>query len=192
MTYLLTQMFIYLLIAFLLGLLLGWLLWRYGRPTSSEIDAMRAENKRLSSDLDTCNTKTARLEAAAPTPRAAPVAAAAPAAIAAAPKTVAAEPAPAPAAAKPAAAPAPAAAKPAKKPEGLKGPRGGKADELQLIHGVGPKMEGMLHKLGYYHFDQIGNWTADEMVWVDNNLEGFKGRATRDKWQPQARMLAKD
>lgn len=187
MTYLLTQMFLYLLIAFLLGLLLGWLLWRYGQPTSGEIDAMRAENKRLRGDLDTCNTKTARLEAAASAPRAVPVAAPAPVAVAATPKPVT----PKVAAPKPAPVAAPEV-KAAKKPEGLKGPRSGKADELQLIHGVGPKMEKMLHGLGYYHFDQIANWTADEMVWVDNNLEGFKGRATRDKWQPQARMLAKD
>lgn len=182
MTYLLTQMFIYLLVAFLLGLLLGWLLWRYGQPSASEIDTMRAENKRLRSDLETCNMKTAKLEAQASAPRAAPapVAAAAPVATAPAPK-----PAPAPVAA------TEADTRPAKKPEGLKGPRGGKADELQLIHGVGPKMERMLHDLGYYHFDQIANWTDAEMVWVDNNLEGFKGRATRDKWQPQAKVLAR-
>lgn len=162
MTYLLTQMFLYLLIAFLLGLLLGWLLWRYGQASSGDIDTLHAENKRLRSDLDACAAKTARLEAQAEASRAAPVAAATPNIEA------------------------------AKKPEGLKGPRNGKADELQLIHGVGPKMEKMLHGLGYYHFDQIGNWTAEEMIWVDNNLEGFNGRATRDKWQPQARMLAKD
>lgn len=180
MTYLLTQMFLYLLIAFLLGLLLGWLLWRYGQPSSSEIDTIRSENKRLRSDLETCAAKTARLEAEAAAARTTPVAAAAPVAVVETPEP---------------AAPAPVAesdVKAAKKPEGLTGPRGGKADELQLIHGVGPKMEKMLHGLGYYHFDQIANWTADEMVWVDNNLEGFKGRATRDKWQPQARMLAKD
>ena len=178
MTYLLTQMFLYLLIAFLLGLLLGWLLWRYGQPSSAEIDGLRSENKRLQSDLETCAAKTARLEAEAAAARSTAVATAAPVAVAAA--------------SKPAAPVAEPEVKAAKKPEGLTGPRNGKADELQLIHGVGPKMEKMLHGLGYYHFDQIAHWTADEMVWVDNNLEGFKGRATRDKWQPQARTLAKD
>lgn len=177
MTYLLTQMFLYLLVAFLLGLLLGWLLWRYGKPTDAEIDAMRAENTRLRSDLDTCNMKTARLEAQAEAPRAAP-AAAAPAAVMAAAPAAAVEAEPAPVAE-------------ASKPEGLSGPRGGTADELQLIHGVGPKMEGMLHNLGYYHFDQIANWTTAEVAWVDDNLEGFKGRVTRDKWQPQAKVLAR-
>ncbi|WP_298859566.1 hypothetical protein [uncultured Sulfitobacter sp.] len=57
---------------------------------------------------------------------------------------------------------------------------------------MGPKTEKILHGLGYYHCDRIGDWTAEEMVWVDNNLEGFKFRATRDKWQTQAQMLAKD
>lgn len=181
MTYLLTQMFLYLLIAFLLGLLLGWLLWRYGRPTDADIDAMRAENKRLSADLETCTIRSAKLEAQA---EAAP-ARAAPAPVAAAP--VAATPVavqtPAPA--------APTSTTAGSKPEGLSAPRGGTADELQLIHGVGPKMEGMLHNLGYFHFDQIANWTASEVSWVDQNLEGFKGRVTRDKWQSQAKILAK-
>ena len=52
-------------------------------------------------------------------------------------------------------------------------------------------MEKLLHSLGYYHFDQIAQWTTAEVAWVDNNLEGFKGRVTRDEWQPQAKVLAK-
>jgi hypothetical protein len=34
------------------------------------------------------------------------------------------------------------------------------------------------------------HWTADEVAWVDQNLEGFKGRVTRDNWVEQARLLA--
>lgn len=175
MTYLLTQMFLYLLIAFLLGLLLGWLIWRYGQASATDIDALRAENTRLRSDLDTCNMKTAKLEAQATIPAAPAPVAAAPVAAVTAPAAVVED----------------APAVDAQKPESLTAPRGGKADELQLIHGVGPKMEGMLHGLGYYHFDQIANWTASEVAWVDDNLEGFKGRVTRDKWQPQAKVLAR-
>jgi NADH-quinone oxidoreductase subunit E len=52
-------------------------------------------------------------------------------------------------------------------------------------------MESLLHSLGYYHFDQIAQWTGAEVAWVDNNLEGFKGRVTRDEWQRQAKVLAK-
>jgi predicted flap endonuclease-1-like 5' DNA nuclease len=77
----------------------------------------------------------------------------------------------------------------ARRPEALSAPRGGAADELQLIEGIGPKLEQLCHSLGFYHFDQIANWTADEIAWVDENLTGFKGRVTRDKWVAQARLI---
>ncbi|THF74770.1 MAG: fused NADH-quinone oxidoreductase subunit E/endonuclease, partial [Sulfitobacter sp. SK025] len=32
----------------------------------------------------------------------------------------------------------------------------------------------------------------EEVFWVDQNLEGFKGRATRDKWVDQAKVLVSD
>jgi NADH-quinone oxidoreductase subunit E len=68
--------------------------------------------------------------------------------------------------------------------------RGGQADDLKKIKGVGPKLEKLLNSLGFFHFDQIANWTADEIAWVDDNLEGFKGRVTRDEWVAQAKVLA--
>ena len=76
------------------------------------------------------------------------------------------------------------------RPEALSGPRGGKADNLKEIKGVGPKMEKMLHGMGFYHFDQVAAWTAQEVAWVDANLEGFKGRVSRDEWVKQAKILA--
>lgn len=76
------------------------------------------------------------------------------------------------------------------KPAGLSAPRGGKADDLKVILGIGPKLEALCHRLGFYHFDQIANWTAGEIAWVDDNLEGFKGRVSRDKWVVQAKILA--
>ncbi len=75
-------------------------------------------------------------------------------------------------------------------PKGLKAARGGRADDLKVILGIGPKLEALCHKLGFFHFDQIANWTAAEIAWVDDNLEGFKGRVTRDKWVEQAKDLA--
>ncbi|MBP7242053.1 NADH-quinone oxidoreductase subunit NuoE [Amaricoccus sp.] len=96
-------------------------------------------------------------------------------------------------AAAPKPAPAPAAAlaevEPAR-PAGLGAPREGGADDLKRIKGVGPKLEAVLHGLGYYHFDQIAAWTPAEVAWVDANLEGFHGRVTRDDWVDQARILA--
>ena len=76
------------------------------------------------------------------------------------------------------------------RPAALDGPRGGVADDLKRIKGVGPKMEKLCNSLGFYHFDQIASWTPDEVAWVDANLEGFKGRVTRDTWVEQAKLLA--
>jgi NADH-quinone oxidoreductase subunit E len=77
------------------------------------------------------------------------------------------------------------------RPVALTTARDGKPDDLKVIVGVGPKLEALLHSLGVYHFDQIAAWKAAELAWIDENLEGFKGRASRDNWVPQARELAK-
>lgn len=106
--------------------------------------------------------------------------------------------APAPAAPAPvAAAPAPVAAAPAEplvsddfKPAVLPAPRGGKADDLELIWGVGPKLAAMLNEMGFFHFDQIAAWDAMNLRWVDQRLGAFKGRAVRDKWIEQCAKLA--
>jgi NADH-quinone oxidoreductase subunit E len=98
----------------------------------------------------------------------------------------------------------PAAAEPAKtapkkaaavqkaptKPQGLTAARDGKADDLKQIKGIGPKLEKLCNSLGFYHYDQIANWAAAEIEWVDENLAGFKGRVTRDTWVQQAKILA--
>jgi predicted flap endonuclease-1-like 5' DNA nuclease len=116
---------------------------------------------------------------------------------AAAPAPVAPAPAPAPAPV-PAPEPAPAAvpepastpAAHAAKPVFLTAARDTGPDDLKQIRGVGPKLEQMLHGMGVFHFDQIATWTAAEVAWVDDNLEGFKGRVSRDDWVTQARALA--
>ena len=76
------------------------------------------------------------------------------------------------------------------RPAALDGPRDGLADDLKRVKGIGPKLEKLCHTLGFYHFDQIAAWSADEVAWVDSNLEGFKGRVTRDEWVRQATVLA--
>ncbi len=78
----------------------------------------------------------------------------------------------------------------AARPEALDAPRDGKADDLKKIKGVGPKLEKVCNELGFYHFDQIANWTEAEVAWVDDNLKGFKGRVSRDNWVEQAKTLA--
>ncbi len=76
------------------------------------------------------------------------------------------------------------------KPMQLDAARDGKPDDLKMIKGIGPKMEKLCNKLGFYHFDQVASWSADEVAWVDANLEGFKGRVSRDEWVAQAKILA--
>jgi len=76
------------------------------------------------------------------------------------------------------------------KPATLMAARDGGADDLKMIKGVGPKLELLLNNLGFYHFDQVAAWKADEVAWVDQNLQGFKGRVSRDNWVEQAKALA--
>ncbi len=77
-----------------------------------------------------------------------------------------------------------------KEPETLSAPRDGGADDLKKISGVGPKLEGVLNDMGFWHFDQIAKWTSEEIAWVDSRLK-FKGRIERDDWVSQAATLAK-
>ncbi|MGI3168176.1 NADH-quinone oxidoreductase subunit E [Pseudooceanicola sp. C21-150M6] len=76
------------------------------------------------------------------------------------------------------------------KPTGLDAARDGGADDLKQIKGVGPALEDLLHSLGIFHFDQIAAWGGEELAWIDQNLKGFKGRASRDNWIDQAAILA--
>ena len=77
-----------------------------------------------------------------------------------------------------------------KKPKTMKAPRKAGPDDLKMIKGVGPKLEKLLHALGFFHFDQVAKWSGEEVQWVDQNLEGFKGRVSRDNWVEQAKLLA--
>lgn len=76
------------------------------------------------------------------------------------------------------------------RPIPLAGPRDDGPDNLKLIKGVGPALEALVNGLGYYHFDQIAAWGPAEVAWVDEHLEGFKGRVSRDNWVEQAQILA--
>ncbi len=92
-----------------------------------------------------------------------------------------------PSAAKPVAA---AAAVEAAKPANLlDAARDGQPDDLKKISGVGPKLEGLLHQTGVFHFDQISAWTPEEVAYMDEQLS-FKGRIARDGWIDQAQQFA--
>lgn len=67
--------------------------------------------------------------------------------------------------------------------------RGGQPDDLKKISGVGPKLEGVLHSIGVFHFDQIKDWGPAEIAYMDDKLS-FKGRIERDNWIEQASTFA--
>ncbi len=71
----------------------------------------------------------------------------------------------------------------------LDAPRGGQRDTLSTIGGVGGVIETKMARLGIFHFDQIADMNSDELRWLDTAL-GFPGRAEREGWQDDARILA--
>ena len=81
------------------------------------------------------------------------------------------------------------AALPGEAPPALAAPMGGKADDLKLIKGIGPKNEAVLNGLGYHHFSQIAAWTPPQEEWIGHRM-AFPGRIEREHWVPQAKSLA--
>jgi predicted flap endonuclease-1-like 5' DNA nuclease len=170
MTHYLIELAIWMLLAYTIGCLIGWVLRNlFAKPAVVEAPKVAAP----------VYTPTAVLKPAAqaisPAPR--PVVAPAPAA----PRVVAAPVATSSAAVEPAGK--------MERPKGIASARGGKADNLQRISGIGPKNESILHTLGFFHFDQIAAWTASQVSWVDDHLR-FNGRIGREEWIKQAGLLA--
>jgi predicted flap endonuclease-1-like 5' DNA nuclease len=71
----------------------------------------------------------------------------------------------------------------------LSAPRGGKADDLKVIEGIGPALEKLLHAQGIFHIDQIAGWSDADVAAVDAEMAKFKGRIARDRWVAQARII---
>jgi len=76
------------------------------------------------------------------------------------------------------------------RPTTLAKARDGGPDKLTKIKGIGPKLQELLFSMGFFHFDQIASWDKAQVAWVDENLDGFKGRASRDDWVAQAFSLS--
>ncbi len=74
------------------------------------------------------------------------------------------------------------------KPKFLKQADNGISDNLQLIKGVGAKLNEVLNELGVFHFYQIASWEEKEVAWVNDYL-AFSGRIQRDEWIKQAKLL---
>jgi len=79
-----------------------------------------------------------------------------------------------------------AEAKSADKPAPKKVAAKSAADDLTRISGVGPVIVGKLEKMGITTFQQIADFSADDIARVDEELN-FKGRIERDEWVKQAK-----
>ena len=173
MTYLISQLFLYLICAILLGLLLGWVIWGWwGRRQIAEAKAeaeralldqqqqfnaekaeleLRLHDKELAIDAD--QPGIAVKEGTAPKPKSDRFMTDAP------------------------------------KPASLYQSRPSNVDDLQAIHGIGPVMEGILNENGCYHFKQLASFSKCDIEWISAAIHSFPDRIERDRWVEQAQTL---
>jgi len=59
-------------------------------------------------------------------------------------------------------------------------------DNLQDIKGIGAVLEKQLKALGITRFEQIASWTEEDVARVNETLK-FRGRIQRERWVEQAR-----
>ncbi len=67
----------------------------------------------------------------------------------------------------------------------------GPADNLQMLKGVGPKLAQKLNENGINRFDQLAGLSATEVSMLDDRLGPFRGRLARDRVVEQAAYLAR-
>jgi len=85
---------------------------------------------------------------------------------------------------------APKKAAASKKAAPKKAAKSDNADDLTKISGVGPVIVGKLEALGITTFQQVADFTADDITRIDGELN-FKGRIDRDEWVKQAKEFLK-
>ncbi|KXF75727.1 hypothetical protein ATN84_17265 [Paramesorhizobium deserti] len=78
---------------------------------------------------------------------------------------------------------------PGKKPPALVLQNATDKDDLKLIKGVGPQNERILNAQGIHTFRQIAAWSPAEAEWMGHHM-AFPGRIERELWIEQARVLA--
>jgi predicted flap endonuclease-1-like 5' DNA nuclease len=60
-------------------------------------------------------------------------------------------------------------------------------DDLELIHGVGPVIEGMLYDEGIYFFKDVAGWDDAKIEEISAKLPSFKNRIRRENWIDSAK-----
>jgi large subunit ribosomal protein L19 len=71
--------------------------------------------------------------------------------------------------------------------KGFKKPKG-QPDDLKLIKGITPELEAQLNKLNVVKFEQIADFSDDDITNVDEALK-LDGRIEKDDWIGQAQRL---
>ncbi len=64
-------------------------------------------------------------------------------------------------------------------------------NDLSVIKGVGPFIEGKLNEIGIYTFEQISKFDDDFIELITDAIQFFPGRIKRDNWVGQAKKLLK-
>ncbi len=80
-------------------------------------------------------------------------------------------------------------AEPEPEPEPAADPVAGPPDDLQLIKGIGPKLESWLYGKGITTFEQVAALTQDEVDALETE-QPFPDRIDREDWRGQAARLA--
>ncbi|UGU15981.1 hypothetical protein LS482_20175 [Sinomicrobium kalidii] len=62
-------------------------------------------------------------------------------------------------------------------------------DDLKKINGIGPFIEEKLNSIGIFTFEQISNFSEEDMTQVTELIQFFPGRIKRDDWKGQAAEL---
>ena len=64
-------------------------------------------------------------------------------------------------------------------------------DDLKMISGIGPFIEKKLNNIGICTYEQISNWSEEDIEDVTKKIKFFPGRIARDNWVGQAQQLKK-
>jgi predicted flap endonuclease-1-like 5' DNA nuclease len=78
-------------------------------------------------------------------------------------------------------------AAPGPSPHLLDAPRGGTADDLTELTGIGRKLATALNEFGIYHFDQIASLDAEGIEWLNEQQPGFRMLCARHDLVEQAK-----
>lgn len=187
MTYLLSQMFFYLVCALLLGLLLGWVIWGWwGRRLIAEA---RSEGEQaLRDQRQKCDAEKAELQATIDNQAKALEGAQARSAKAPEAKSAKSEKL-----TKSTKSEKSSTSKKfvtdAPRPASLYQSRPSDVDDLKKVKGIGPVMERILNENGCYHFKQLANFSQKDIEWISAAIATFPDRIERDRWVEQAQSL---